>query len=369
MKSKRGQIIDSCLNKLEELSSESDFAYNLFNSIYLEDAKDLCVFYIKLYTDISKSLIVSGGFKNDDITRYRARWKEIIDTLVSDDPIKPPSEVLIYLSKIKVVLDDYYSSVSKEKKSHPISNEIGAFFESYDEWLQLSRYQDLEKFIILYKYTNLAESLQAFHRELKLFAPYSSSHGESTQEQRLVIYFESDNTLKGFLKKLNAIQNIYYESCQLLNINQNENPLRLISTEGNSKYIELAGQILGITFIGNILHSAIGYLHRNYTKEGKLNQIPKKVEAIESVLGIYHQLNEAGIDTKDMKENISKGSVKIAKDLNLLLEKENQVVINHTEYIAGVQNKELPQLGSGKSDLLDSKETVEEKVKKSPKKK
>jgi hypothetical protein len=88
-----------------------------------------------------------------------------------------------------------------------------------------------------------------------------------------------------------------------------------------------------------LIEEAVHYLHRNYTRDGKIRNIPKKLEVVDSVLQLEIKLKEAGIDTSQMKDNIQKASVKISQQLNDLLGDESRVKVNEIVYSIGSEQE------------------------------
>ena len=120
--------------------------------------------------------------------------------------------------------------------------------------------------------------------------------------------------------------------CSLLKESNGALPLRPLRIEAGSLWLVLVGQIGVVKLMSTLLASAASYIHRNFTKEGKLGTIPKKVEIIDSVLNLETHLQAAGIDTSQMRENIQKSSIKIANDMNQLLSGEDHMELNGVSY-------------------------------------
>ncbi|MGR6805089.1 hypothetical protein ACU6VI_02115 [Sphaerotilus natans] len=79
-----------------------------------------------------------------------------------------------------------------------------------------------------------------------------------------------------------------------------------------------------VTFV----EQTASWIYRTYTSEGQLASVPRKIEAIESLLGLTLRLQEAGLDTSDMQDHIEKSAVAISKNLATLLDGQPSVTVN-----------------------------------------
>src|SRR6266478_6015777 len=95
------------------------------------------------------------------------------------------------------------------------------------------------------------------------------------------------------------------------------------------------GESKVIGLLTSLIQSGASYMHRNFTNEGKIEAIPKKVSAVEEVLKLTEKLSANGIDTKAIQENIQKSAVIISQELNTLLAREPNVTINGESYSVG----------------------------------
>lgn len=148
----------------------------------------------------------------------------------------------------------------------------------------------------------------------------------------LSISFSWTRDYQQLIAKLISISNLYSEVCTLLNISTSEYPMKVIRAEYGSLWLRLFGESKVITLLTTMIESGVSYLHRTFTNEGKVEAIPKKVSAVEEILQLSVKLEEAGIDTVAMKENIQKSAVIISRELNTLLLREPNVTINGKTY-------------------------------------
>lgn len=348
------EIVSNTLREIEVLRRKSKFVKNLLAPE--TEIEVINLEYLRLYTSITEQVLTRKSINAHEYIAYEEKWAFIKSILEENDTIKPPTDVIISLNKIQNLLNQYNRVITGTVRNHIISEFIDAFLNEYNDWLENSNNSYKKKLIIFHKYNILSTTLQSIIYDIKLIENLSiESINISKLENGVTLYFESSNRMDEFIIKLNSIKIIYNEICELFSISTNDEPLRLIETQGKSKFIAFIGNLLGIKVLSNLLYSGVKYIHRNYTKEGKLNSIPTKVQDIERVLALSQQMEEAGIDTSKMKENISKSGVKISKELNKLLGKEELVIINDERYIAGKQNQKIPLLNSGSEDLLEQK--------------
>jgi len=110
--------------------------------------------------------------------------------------------------------------------------------------------------------------------------------------RELSIVLSSSMTLSQFILKLKALESIYQELCMLSGISIAEFPIQILKIESGSLWAKVFGHSKIIALMTNLIESGTSFVYRNYTTEGKLNSIPRKVETIESVLKLSIQLKE-----------------------------------------------------------------------------
>jgi len=172
----------------------------------------------------------------------------------------------------------------------------------------------------------------------------------SESEARLAIWLPlADYDLKNFARRLVALQSLYSELCMLFSVSELDHPLRVSKIESGSLWTEVFGDARIIELLVSFLEKSASWLYRSYTAEGKLSTIPRKVEAIDSLLGLRKRLADAGLNPSAMEPHIEKASISIAKDLSELLEGQPSVSINEHTISVG---EELTKLALEKSAPL-----------------
>jgi len=181
----------------------------------------------------------------------------------------------------------------------------------------------------------------------------------------LSLLLDSDYTYKDFVTKLEALQKLYSQLCFLLHISESDFPLRIAKIESGSLFVKIFGEPKVIQFISELIKDTTGFLYRNMTTEGKIQSIPRKKEAIESVIKLREKLHEAGIEVNHLDESLKQSAILIADELNCLLAGEPKVKLNGEILQAGNYNKQKLLEGS-KIYLLEGAKDSTEKEEQPP---
>lgn len=144
----------------------------------------------------------------------------------------------------------------------------------------------------------------------------------------LSIELTSEYDYDTFILKLNSINKIYTELCNLLSISINDYPLQIIKVESGSLLAKIFGESKIVDLIVHLIKEFTGYIYRNFTQEGKILSIPRKVESIESIINLSKKLQEIGIDIEPLKQDLQKSTLEITHDLSKLVQCESTVKIN-----------------------------------------
>lgn len=157
----------------------------------------------------------------------------------------------------------------------------------------------------------------------------------SLDVKRLSLLLERRPSLEEFGTKLVTLNVIYVELAHLLDVPLIDNPPSIAKIESGSFWADILGYPKIIDFMEKIIENATAFLYRKFTSEGKIASIPRRVEAIDSVLQLRKQLSELGIDTTQLDDNLNKSAVIIAKNLNYLLSREAKVKVNDKTFSVG----------------------------------
>lgn len=161
-------------------------------------------------------------------------------------------------------------------------------------------------------------------------------------EAPLTLLLPAHLNLTEFAQRLFAIQTIYSELCMLLSVSESTYPLRISKIESGSLWAKVFGESRVVGMMVSFVEQTASWLYRSYTVEGKVASIPRKVEAIDSLLGLTERLSEAGINTSEMKDHIEKSAVAISKSLAEILDGQSSITVNdQTISVSSEISKEL----------------------------
>jgi hypothetical protein len=205
----------------------------------------------------------------------------------------------------------------------------------------------------LYTDSNIFESsyysyIRMLSGLLKILRPEIPS---KTERGRVSIFLSSNMDLELFSIKLNSVLEIYNELINLCGVPIIDNKASIVKVESGSFWVDILGYPKVINLLTKLIEDSVSFLYRNFTNEGKIINLPRKVESIESVLELRKKLKAVGVVTNEMDEQLQKSSVLIAKQLNKLLGGEPRVIINKNEYYIG-ENLEARYLEQSKQALL-----------------
>jgi hypothetical protein len=179
----------------------------------------------------------------------------------------------------------------------------------------------------------------------------------------LSLFFESNYLYRDFISKVESLQKIYSELCSLLGVSEPDFPLRISKIESGSLWIRVFGEPKVTEFIISLIKDACAYLYRNYTPEGKIEALPRKIEALESMLKLEEKLKDAEIDTNNLKDTIQKSAFILGEELNILIGGEATIDINgdcflieHSKQQRSLVGRKTPLLSSGipQSDVSET---------------
>jgi hypothetical protein len=145
----------------------------------------------------------------------------------------------------------------------------------------------------------------------------------------LSLLLQPSDEVRVFVTKVRSLEVVYEEICRLLNISTSEYPLEIAKIEaGSPLWTKLFGESKVIKLATDLIKEAVDYRYRNFTREGQLGSIPRKVDELGSVLNLEARMAALGYDTTNMRESLQKSGVVIARELNTLLSGETEVVVN-----------------------------------------
>ena len=179
---------------------------------------------------------------------------------------------------------------------------------------------------------NVAQRLIDFRDSVNLFhGILESASPQRSDSSTLSVVLSGEFDLKEFISRIQAIESMYSELCQLLNISQIDHPLQIEKIESGSLLAKVAGSAFVIGLMTQFIESSVSYVHAHYTAEGQIKSIPAKVESLDKVIEMTQKLKEAGYDTSAMEIHVAKSAHAIAGNLNTLIEGQPSIILNGLE--------------------------------------
>lgn len=226
-------------------------------------------------------------------------------------------------------------SPKSELISH-LNARIEEFAGLYDEFL--SNQSGKHAVPLIFAAQSLQAKLHVFIGSLQLFEEFvGESDIPTSSEAPFSLWLPAHLDLADFARRLSALQSIYSELCMLLSISENDHPLRVSKIESGSLWAKVFGESRVVGLMVSFVEQTASWMYRTYTREGKLASVPRKVEAIDLLLGLTQRLNEAGLDTAEMHSHIEKSAVAISKDLATLLDGQASVTVNEQTISVGTE--------------------------------
>lgn len=148
----------------------------------------------------------------------------------------------------------------------------------------------------------------------------------------LDVYLDSPTRLAGAGAKLRSLEELYEKLCELSEVSYEQYPFSVLYLEIGSLWFRGRGKSQVIKLLSTLIVRAVEYLHRTYTREGKILSIPRKVEAVDSVLKLRDELAQRGVDTSQIDNRLDAAAIIIADGLNELLGGEMKVNVNGQRY-------------------------------------
>jgi len=289
--------------------------------------------YDKAYMLLTTTLTITGdnprvlGLHSNAISALHesiAIWKQI----PSREFFREIEDIENTLLKFK----NNYPDFSGKTLAENIYNHVSNYSAAYEKCLHDQNLFNLRALVYQAKeIKNWSEKLDSFY----LLINQSDQTQIEADQETLSLVFKSPTTFPDFILKLDSFRKLYSTLCEIFEINENNEPINIIKIESGSSWLCIAGNKKVIEMSADLIKSAVKYLHRNFTTEGRIQTIPRKVEAVESILNLTKKLEAEGMDTSKMKDNINKAAVSLSNELNDLLHCEPSVIINDAEYSVG----------------------------------
>jgi hypothetical protein len=307
--------------------------------------------YEQKTNEIANKILLAGG----DISKFNLSRNDYLTQIYSARSFLQSADIgAVYdeLRDIKNALDLVEKDFQGEEFFGRLVSLFNLFRNKYQQALQ--GYQDSAIWALIDASSRFSITLENFEAQTqltisKLLPQAEYDHSELEQ---LSLFLNSDYLYAEVVEKLEAIRQIYSEVCQLLEISETDFPLRVIKIETGSLHIGILGNSEVIKFLTSCIRDVVDFFYRKHTSEGKLAEIPKNAQAIEAVLHLQQKLDEAGIDTTEMKEQLQKSGITLGHRLNYLFSGESKVTVNGKQFLTSAEH-EKQYLTAARQHLLE----------------
>ncbi len=243
-----------------------------------------------------------------------------------------PGKVFAQIYQLETLLErDFRDGVLGNKSPSRLRDLIATFERAYAQFLGertsasvVELWESAEDLIEALKLTE--DLLDAVSNTLspEFDMPESSS--------ALELYLDGPIELGDVHAKLIALESLYDRFANLLEVSIPESPLQIERIEVGSLWVKVFGDTRVISLVSSLLQSAAAFLYRQYTNEGKIAALPKKLEAVDGLLELTKRLEAAGVDTSGALETLEVTAVGLSKELNTLLLGEPSVEVDGASF-------------------------------------
>lgn len=209
-----------------------------------------------------------------------------------------------------------------------VESEVHKFLERYKSYMADQNFENAFDLAMTSK--EVARQVGGFSLAMDLFSSgLEPEVAVGSDECEITIFSTSDiDRVDDLGKMLSSVVSIYNQLCDLLGESSDEHPLTVIKVETGSIYLKLKGAIRVVGVVTQVLRRIAGYGFLNHTLSGRINQLPKSAESLQSIIQLRESLSRLGIDTSSMDEEIEGATLKLAKHANTLMSRMGDVGIN-----------------------------------------
>ncbi|MCX7013522.1 MAG: hypothetical protein NTW86_13365 [Candidatus Sumerlaeota bacterium] len=230
---------------------------------------------------------------------------------------------------------------------------LGVFNEGLNKWYQSKRApKDTIDLIFLGCATQAALShvtatIGAFADALQASPCVSPGQDEAPFSLEL----ESSGDLREFAEKILTVQKLYSHCCLMLEVSEAQFPLRILKIESGSEYIAVLGSTAVLGFIGWIIREVGGFLHRQYTNEGRIRGIAAIHDALDKHIELTAKMRDLGANVEGSREQLGESLGTLTRYLGALIEHAAKVVVNDEPVVIINEDILVKALFSGGNSL------------------
>lgn len=220
-----------------------------------------------------------------------------------------------------------------------LSEAISNFAKSLDQMLFGSQRPD---FIL--RTVRDAHTLNIQLHDLKvwshLLAQILGDGDDDPDSRQLLITFEVTSTVENSVDVLREVHGIYEAVSQML-YGETQHPLLLKSAFTGSLTVVVSGGAIAIALIAKYLIQAIPEMAVLASEGSESRQIRSRVLLMKGILEMKDDLEQRGIRTDGLDEEISVAALELGKRTRKLAEQSDAVVVDGQRVTTGIGNKLL----------------------------
>ena len=204
----------------------------------------------------------------------------------------------------------------------------------------------------------------------------------SSEEKAVELIFEGATDLQTFAERLNLIQSVYNQLCEIAGVSIDKYPIRIRQIESGSEYLELAVNGTVAIILTKALVDASKFVFRRFFREGDLEFTQKLRDEASDAIDLRAKMVDAGLDTDFLDEQIVETAERVGENLLKLTSKCNTITVNDEVIDAveiqkaenqqmiesGLPNLETPKLTHVQKRIEDKSEDQRETTDKTKKK-
>lgn len=150
--------------------------------------------------------------------------------------------------------------------------------------------------------------------------PNDSSH--------LELYLSHVPSLKVFGTKLQVLDEMYIELCNLCNLSPTDNPIVIDHIENGSLLTRISGNPLVVGILLQVLGSSATYFIANYPVKHEMIEIKETTATLDEMFELSQKLRAAGYEVDDMQDGIHRSLKKLAGSAEKLLSDQPTIEVN-----------------------------------------
>jgi hypothetical protein len=205
--------------------------------------------------------------------------------------------------------------------------ELDALQNAFDSFTQ--KHSTDRALKVVFKAHSFVQAIDSYVEYTELIGnSFRSDHATPEQAGTLELYMPAELNFEEFIERLNSIKTIYQELAQIVGVSISDEPLKILKVESGSLWASLFGNSKIMALMDDLLRSAARYMHRNFTREGKIEALPTSLKGMNEILDFTKRLEENGVDVTAIHDQLVKGTFLVAKEMNVLLENQSSVTIN-----------------------------------------